>query len=221
MPQTPLQPLATLAALKGHGEILQLCLEEGAIFDINLDKAAKFGAPTHPAMLNTLLAVNWRDIQHSQEALDELVWVSLSSSDVTMLTWVLEHGGQVTTDTARLASLPGRPISQVALLLERCGITPFKGWGGLQLAVGRGDLDKVKLFLAAGADVEEMPNVLDIREPGPYTALYEAVKGQHVEMVRLLLEHGAKVDTPCSSSKETPLELARQLGNRQVLDLLE
>lgn len=93
--------------------------------------------------------------------------------------------------------------------------------GGLQLAAGRGDLDKVKLFLAAGADVEEMRNVLDIREPGPYTALYEAVKGQHVETVRLLLEHGAKVDTPCSSSKETPLELARQLGNRQVLDLLE
>jgi ankyrin repeat protein len=58
----------------------------------------------------------------------------------------------------------------MSVLLRKCGITPLKGWGALQFAAGRGDLDMAKLLLDAGVDVEEMPNRLDFREPGPYTA---------------------------------------------------
>ena len=53
----------------------------------------------------------------------------------------------------------------------------------------------MEFILQVGADVEEMPGQLgDICEPGPFTALYKAVQGQHVEIIKLLLEHGATVD---------------------------
>jgi hypothetical protein len=64
----------------------------------------------------------------------------------------------------------------------------------------------------------------DIREPGPSSALYEAAQGQHVEVVQLALEHGAKADMPCGwpkVSKETPLQAARRQGNSQIVNLLE
>lgn len=53
----------------------------------------------------------------------------------------------------------------------------------------------VEFILQVGADVEEMPAQLgDICEPGLFTALYKAVQGQHVEIIKLLLEHGVMVD---------------------------
>jgi hypothetical protein len=220
-PRIPLQPLATLAAYKGHAEILRLCLDEGAIFDGHLDAATAHGllySDRDPTMLDTLWAENWRDMQHSQEALDKLVVRSVARRDDTMLNWLLDHGARINSDAIMTVSLPG---STVSICLAKCGITSFKGWGALQHAAGRGDLELVKFLLNAGADLEEMPKQLDIREPGPFTALYQAVLGQHMEMIRFLLERGAKVDTPWGEFRDSPLKLARRLGNREILDLLE
>jgi len=223
-PRIPLQPLATLAAYEGHAEILRLCLDEGAIFDRYLDKATFHGllySPRDPTMLDTLWAVNWRDMQHSQKALDDLVTRSVARSDDTMLNWLLDHGARINSDAICTVSLPGRRLSTVSICLANCGITSFKGWGALQYAAGSGDMELAKLLLNAGADVEEMPYQLDMREPGPYTALYQAVLGQQTEMIRFLLDRGAKVDTRCGRAEDTPLKLARRLGNCEVLDLLE
>lgn len=223
-PRIPLQPLATLAAYKGHIEILRLCLDEGAIFDRYLDSATVHGllySPRDPTALDTLWAANWRDMQHSQKALDELVRGSAARSDDAMLNWLLDHGARINSDAICTVSLPGRRLSTVSICLAKCGITSFKGWGALQYAAGSGDMELVKLLLNAGAGIEEMPYQLDMREPGPYTALYQAVLGQQVEMIRFLLERGAKVDTPCGRAEDTALKLARRLGNREVLDLLE
>ncbi len=52
---SPLQPLAVLAARKGHAEILQFCLDKGAVFDWNLERSTHFGANS-PAMDNILSA---------------------------------------------------------------------------------------------------------------------------------------------------------------------
>jgi hypothetical protein len=223
-PRIPLQPLATLAAHEGHAEILRLCLDEGATFDRYLDWATSHGllySPRDPTMLDTLWEVNWRDMQHSQKALDDLVTRCVTRSDDTMLNWLLDHGAWINSDAICAVSLPGIRLSTVSICLAKCGITSFKGWGALQYAAGSGDMELAKLLLNAGADIEEMPYQLDMREPGPFTALYQAVLGQQVEMIRFLLERGAKVDTPCGTAEDTALKLARRLGNREVLDLLE
>jgi hypothetical protein len=80
----------------------------------------------------------------------------------------------------------------------------------------------VELLLQVGADVEEMPAQLgNICELGPFTALYKAVQGQHVEIIKLLLEHGAMVDTPCGwpTGQETPLQAARRQDDRATAKL--
>ena len=113
----------------------------------------------------------------------------------------------------------------MALLIEKCGVAALADSCALQHAAGRGERDMVEFLLHVGADVEEMPTMMgDIREPGPFTALYEAVNGQHVEVVKLLLDHGAKADTPHGRhiwANETPLQAARRLGNSQIVSLLE
>jgi hypothetical protein len=52
---SPLQPLAVLAARKGRAEILQFCLDKGAVFDWNLERSTLFGANS-PAMQSILSA---------------------------------------------------------------------------------------------------------------------------------------------------------------------
>jgi hypothetical protein len=202
---------------------LQLCLEKGAVFDGDLDEVAEAGAE-NPAMLNILLAVNWRNMQHSQPTHNHFVRFS-ASRDVKMLTWLLNHGAKVSRETIKPAALSGTPVATMALLVERCGVAALKDSCALQLAVGRGERDMVEFLLQVGADVEEMPAQLgDIRESGPFTALYEAVQGQHVEIVKLLLERGAKVDTPCgwpTGQKKSPLQAERRQGNSQIVSLLE
>ena len=75
----------------------------------------------------------------------------------------------------------------MTFLIERSGvgITILKNSEDLQNAVRRGEQDMVKFLLDAGIDVDEIPHDLDIREPCPYTSLFEAVQGQQVEVVRL------------------------------------
>ena len=58
--QIPLQLLATLAASHGHAASLQLCLDKGAVVDVDLDGAARAGV-NGPGMLHVLLAATWRD----------------------------------------------------------------------------------------------------------------------------------------------------------------
>jgi hypothetical protein len=53
----PLQPLAALAASEGHAEILQLCLDKGAVFDRDLDAAVEQGLQD-TAMLEVLWNAN-------------------------------------------------------------------------------------------------------------------------------------------------------------------
>jgi Ankyrin repeats (3 copies) len=218
-----LQPLATLAASKGHAEILQFCLDKGAVFDIHLDRAAYDGA-SNPVMLDTLLAANWQNLQHSKSTRNDLVRCA-ASKDVKMLIWLLDHGAKVSRETIKLAGLARTPVPTMALLIEKCGAAALTDSCALQHAAGRGERDMVEFLLHVGADVEEMPKMMgDIREPGPFTALYEAVRGQHTEVVQLLLDHGAKADTVYGrhvGPNETPLQAARRLGNSQIVGLLE
>jgi ankyrin repeat protein len=142
-----------------------------------------------------------------------------------MFIWLLGHGAKVSRETIKTAARKGTPVPTMALLVEKCGAAALKDSGALQFAAGRGEREMVEFLLHVGADIEEMPSQIgDLREPGPGTALYEAVQGQHVEVVQLLVEHGAKLDTPCqtpSGRKETPLQAARRQGNSQITNLLE
>lgn len=96
-------------------------------------------------------------------------------------------------------------------------------WGGdtpLAVAAGQGDFELVKVFLDAGADVNdgtEMPNA----GFGKATALTNAVWGGHKEVVELLLRRGASTDVTGGKFYGTILDYARANSPPEIVSLLE
>jgi ankyrin repeat protein len=96
-------------------------------------------------------------------------------------------------------------------------------WGGdtpLAVAAGRGDFELVKVFLDAGADVNDgtvMPNA----GFGKATALTNAVWGGHKEVVELLLRRGASTEVVGGKFYRTILDYARANSRPEIVSLLE
>jgi ankyrin repeat protein len=96
-------------------------------------------------------------------------------------------------------------------------------WGGntpLAIAAGHGDLELVRFFLDAGADVNQgtmMPNA----GMGNATALTNAVWGSHVEVVELLLERGATTNAVGGKFYNGILDYAQKNSPKEIVDLLE
>lgn len=217
MPEV-MQVTAVLAAERGQAEILQFCLDNGAIFEWHLDEAALKGALNSSRILDVLWSSNWRNIQTSQNALDDLLSQSLWVDNEIMMDWLFEHGAKVAPSVARKAAYDVR-IAKLAAILTRGNIDMFIGSGALQHAAGRGDLAKVKLLVESGADIEELPPSRDIREPGPFRALYEAVKNNRALVAKYLLENGARRDMPGASHLDTPLRLAKRRNDALMLEV--
>ena len=84
--------------------------------------------------------------------------------------------------------------------------------GTIHSAVGGGDVEAVKEFLAAGADV----NVKDKRR---FTPLHWASISGHKEAVELLIDNGADVNA-MRGGGGTPLSYAASWGHEEIVELL-
>ncbi|KAJ7745725.1 hypothetical protein B0H16DRAFT_1321593 [Mycena metata] len=80
-------------------------------------------------------------------------------------------------------------------------------------AASDGDLGRVKRLIGMGMDV----NAVD---RWGWSALSMCGYGGHVEIARLLLDHGAKIDN-VDVDEDTPMSLAEQRGHVNVLIMLE
>jgi ankyrin repeat protein len=80
----------------------------------------------------------------------------------------------------------------------------------LMRAVGKDDVQKVKLLLDKGADINEHSRLLT-----QWTPLIAAVYANQTNMVRYLIEAGANVHLAGSDGK-TPLIWAAQFGDQDV-----
>ena len=79
----------------------------------------------------------------------------------------------------------------------------------LMMAALKGNVEAARRLIARGADVYKTG----------WTPLHYAATGGHVEMIKLLLENHAYIDTE-SPNKTTPLMMAAQYGNAQSVKLL-
>jgi ankyrin repeat protein len=84
----------------------------------------------------------------------------------------------------------------------------------LKIATVRGDIDAVRVLLDAGAEVDA------VVEEG-CTVLWYASAFNHPEIVRILLDHGASLETRNILLDQTPLEAAQRRGLREVEEILQ
>jgi ankyrin repeat protein len=87
------------------------------------------------------------------------------------------------------------------------------GAGELQEAAANGDLETVRKLIQAN------PAAVNARDKGT-TALHEAARSGHLEIVKLLLVNGANVNSTDNFSKLTPLKLALSQQRTQVAEFL-
>lgn len=109
----------------------------------------------------------------------------------------------------------------------------FSSWRALKAEVDRRrDATVTTLFDAcARGDVNALRSLLDAdpslaratKRPSPYagwTALHEAVKGAHLDIVTILLAHGGDPNAREAGDNTTPLHWAAATGRRDVIEAL-
>ena len=84
--------------------------------------------------------------------------------------------------------------------------------GTIHSAVGGGDVEAVKEFLAAGADV-------NVKDKSRFTPLHWASISGHKEAVELLIDNGADVNA-MRGGGGTPLSYAASWGHEEIVELL-
>ena len=110
-----------------------------------------------------------------------------------------------------LSSL-NRNLAITKLLIETnadVNASRYTGETPLMIAAHVGDTEILDLLITAGADTNARENVKT------HTALMLAVGGQHIEAVKLLVEHGAEVSAR-SVNDFTPLLFAAQQGSVEI-----
>jgi ankyrin repeat protein len=89
------------------------------------------------------------------------------------------------------------------------------GSSALAAAAQKGYLATAKYLLDHGADINDPGNWVQ-----PSFPLQIAVKYGHAEMVKLLLSGGADLELHDGSGR-TPIDVAREGNNAQIIDILE
>lgn len=163
------------------------------------------------------MVVGIREVKHAPSSLG----AALLRSDKDYVTLYLSRGA----DPDKRDRYGGNPldyavnsgrVDHVRLLLEH-GADPdaldTDGGPVLFTPVMRRDHEMARVLLEAGAD----PNV---REEGRDPLLSLAVTRRDMKLVQLLLDHGADPHLK-QESGITPLELARQSGNEEMVRIIE
>jgi hypothetical protein len=223
-----IQPSTALAAYEQQPLIFKYCLSHGASLDQSVEKAIR--TPINPSVvplrltqprewsipfLDALYEIDWERIQSSRKALGNWLQPRFSPE---VIAWFFDHGAEIGPGFFTHMSHFPVPAATVQDLLERTGIAHFRHSGVLQRAAGRGETDVVKILLDAGAAINEGPFGSDGRESGPRNAIFEAVKGQHIETTRLLLNRGAETRLLYATYYSSA---PRTLAGRQVGDMDE
>ena len=201
----PLQEMLVAATDKGHANVAEYCLQQGASIDDDVNFAAFRGSSAD--LFKVLFPRNiFGILQHPEylsDLLNDAIWVGRfkpplynAASDqegAKLAAFLLARGASISEDTV-LGAAHYQSVEFMECLLAN-GAT-LEGSGALHIAASQGRLEMTRWLLGHGADVNAFisKDILgDPREPGPRMglALHYAVMSGRVDTVKLLLECGA------------------------------
>jgi ankyrin repeat protein len=110
---------------------------------------------------------------------------------IEVLQWFIDHGTRLGHNFAYNSR--HQPAPKIKFVIEQSGFAVFRGTGVINYAAIAGEIDVIELLLDAGICVLDTPTLVDVREPGPSTALDEAVRRKHFEMAKMMLERGSPI----------------------------
>jgi ankyrin repeat protein len=209
---------------------------ETALFQPDIELARVLidaGAPYHPRKIDWVLGLRIRN--GNPKAVKSLLglglrwfWPLTGRWDTTLPRAILDSHKEVLFANMQM------PWAKSALLGAKYS------WVLLRNAAEAGDVDTVKLLIAAGADVNATPDITerlqrddlkgmyyrdkerDVMSRYPSTALAAAVEYGHADVVRTLLSCSPYVNAPILSEYgKNALEIAAHLGHTEIYLLLK
>lgn len=111
------------------------------------------------------------------------------------------------------------------MLLAKCPLHEVKSSSTLLYAAETGDVEKLRVLRAAGADIDGIPdnwrlNELNLEDKRFGTALHAAVGYNQIRSIKYLLAAGARKDIK-NPVGLTPVEVADALGHKEAVELLK
>jgi len=222
------------AAKNGHLESCRILIGRGAgvnAFDVNdwtaIHYAAKYG---HREVVD-FLAHSGASIvlrEKLEEGKTPLMLAAQYGRRETVLC-LLDRGAKVNAITTRdeltalaLAAKEGHK-GTVRALIERgadANMSDSYGWTPLHFTASWGRKETARLLIRqGGANVNAMP-IKKKSGTGGTTPLIIAAKGQQVDMINVLLDHGADPSINDAGSGKNPLAIAAQEGFTQSVEAL-
>ena len=153
---------------------------------------------------------------------------AIASENLELVRLFLKHGADPDVEVddgytcllTAIESETGDDPTQIVAELIRAGANihanGINGWTPLHMAAARGQFEKARLLIEAGADVNRRKEI-----DGEETPLMEAAFVGHPATVILLLEHGADPSMRDTINDRTPLEIARYVAKGADPDVIE
>ncbi|XP_065360918.1 protein TANC2 isoform X2 [Calliphora vicina] len=188
-----------LAAMKGHCDVVRLLVAAGSSLgqcDITqrcaLVQAARMGRLN---VVKYLLACDWTPRPNSTDvtlpaALHQALIAAASQDHITILEDLLD-------------------MEDIDINV----VEPTSGDLALTSAARNGCLNTVEILLTRGANI-------DLHNKHGFTALGLSVKEGHWAVAEKLLQSGADLDEPVSSTRKTSLMIAAEEGHLEIMELL-
>lgn len=229
---TTLAHLLDEAARNKHTHIIHFLFETYP--DLEPDSRTAFRAACAGLSVYRLIHSRLPDIIHVNFGeFGDAVSVAVRRTNVPLLKYLLEHGADPgrapNADTPRFlyrllpveAAALSCTIPVTSQLLVEYGAT-LEHTTALAIAAGLGRIEIVRYLLDAGADIDYVYNGDPLFEPnaGHGAPLHSAVRSRHVDIARLLLHRGARIDN-LNSDGQTPVDIASGKADAELLSVLQ
>jgi len=198
-------------------EIVKLLIKNGA--DINAEGGWSEETPLHIAAEQGNKEIVEYLIESSaylnpMAHFDTPLTLALKEGHLEVVKLLINKGAEVNVGRKDpLSYAKGKGYSEIASLIEKHGGVIFKIEADFFFAVKSGEIEQV------GNILKEHPQLINSIIYSFGTPIFEAIRNGKIEMVRLLVSKGAKINI-LNSRGQAPIHYAADRGEKEILEIL-